>query len=98
MRPGAQSLLIVQVPGPHKPPAQTFPQPSKQSVLHVVGTQGARAPDEPLPAVMPDPKVMPPMLVPESVPLARPPQPKAARRASVDITGALRIMGVNFDP
>src|SRR5271165_6872539 len=72
-KPGAQSLLRAQAPAPHKPPVQTFPQPSKPFLLQVVTAQGAEAPDEPLPvAVVPEPAVVPALLIVPALPPAAP--------------------------
>src|SRR5579859_2295762 len=87
MRPGAQSLLSEQGPVllplvTHKPPVQTFPQPSRQFLLHVVTEQGAQAPDEPLPvAVVPEPAVVlppPALVIVPALPREAPAPPPAA--------------------
>jgi len=67
----------VQVLEPHKPPVQAFPQPSKQSVLQVVGTHGTGVPDEPLPvALVPEPAVVLPVVALLIVPALPPPAPE----------------------
>lgn len=63
----------------HRPPVQTFPQPSRQLLSQVVTTQETEAPDETI--VVPEPAVVLPVvtlvIVPERPPSAPEPLPAA---------------------
>jgi hypothetical protein len=78
-KPGAQSLLSVQGPvlllplALHKPPAQAFPQLSKQLLLQVVTTQGTGPPEETLPVeVVPELAVVLPLAASVTSPAPEP--------------------------
>jgi hypothetical protein len=69
--------MDVQTSEPHEPPVQAFPQPSKQSVLQVVGTHGTGPPEETLPVVVvPEPAVGLPVAALMTVPALPPPAPE----------------------